>query len=55
MCKSYKIDMSAVKKKKKNRPAEESQDLMFINAEDELLSEVQYTSMIHQNNKNTVK
>ena len=41
MCKSYKVDMSTVKKKKKkkNQP-EENQDLMFINAEDELLCQV---------------
>ncbi len=41
ICKSYKMDMSVVKKKKKKRnQTEESQDLMFINAEDELLCQV---------------
>jgi hypothetical protein len=35
------MDMSTVKKKKKKKnQMEESQDLMFINDEDELLSEV---------------
>ncbi|XP_028415075.1 protein BCCIP homolog [Dendronephthya gigantea] len=36
ICKSYKFDVSSNKKKKKNQ-VKEGQDLMFINAEDELL------------------
>lgn len=39
MCKSYKLDMSTVTKKKKKQ-TKESQDLMFIDAEDELFYEV---------------
>ena len=40
MCKSCKMDMSAVKKKKNKNPSEENKDFMFINAEDELLCQV---------------
>lgn len=34
------MDMSTVKKRKKKNMSEENEDSMFINAEDELLSQV---------------
>ena len=47
VCKSYKMDMSTAKKrKKKNTPEDANGDLMFINAEDELLSQVVKLSLL---------